>query len=56
MNLPFPTPEEVESFKTLYKKKHGIDLTDEEAREAATITLQLFYLGTYGSKGSKKNE
>ena len=48
MTLPSPTDAEVAEFKAIYDQKYGTDLTPEEAREAATILLQLFYLGTYG--------
>lgn len=50
MNLPVPTPDELESFAGMYESEFGVRLTPEEAREAATITLQLFCLGTYGMK------
>ncbi len=50
MNLPVPTPQEVQEFATLYKRKFGVVLGEKEAWEAATTTLQLFYLGTYGLK------
>lgn len=46
--LPVPTPEEVAEFKELYQKLYGILLTDDEAWEAATRTLRLFCLATYG--------
>jgi len=48
MNLPVPTTTEVAEFRELYRTEYGIELTDEQAWEAATRTLQLFYLATYG--------
>lgn len=48
MNLPTPTPSQVEEFAQIYKEEFGIELTPQEAWETATTTLQLFYLGTYG--------
>lgn len=50
MNLPTPTPREVEDFTALYAREFGVVLSENEAWEAATRTLQLFYLGTYGLK------
>lgn len=50
MNLPVPTPDEVESFAETYESEFGVRLNPEEAWEAATITLQLYCLGTYGLK------
>ena len=50
MNLPIPTPSQVEEFTQIYKEEFGVELTPQEAWETATITLQLFYLGTYGLK------
>ena len=50
MNLPTPTPEQVNEFATIYKEEFGVTLSHSEAWETATITLQLFYLGTYGLK------
>lgn len=50
MNLPIPTPNEVESFAAFYAEEFNVVLTPEEAWEAATLTLQLFCLGTYGLK------
>ena len=48
MNLPVPTAQEVAAFKALYLAEFGVALTDEQAWEAASRTLQLFYLATYG--------
>lgn len=50
MNLPTPRAEEVKEFAALYEREFGVVLSEGEAREAATRTLQLFYLGTYGLK------
>lgn len=50
MNLPTPTDREVQEFAALYERKFGVVLGEKEAWEAATRTLQLFYLGTYGLK------
>lgn len=50
MNLPTPTAQEVKEFAALYEREFGVVLNEGEAREAATRTLQLFYLGTYGLK------
>jgi hypothetical protein len=47
MSLPTPTREQVREFKQIYLDEFGRELTDEEAWEAATVTLQLFYAGTY---------
>lgn len=48
MNLPFPTPGEVEEFAAWYKREFGVVLNERDSWETATQTLQLFYLGTYG--------
>jgi hypothetical protein len=48
VNLPIPTPDEVKEFAALYEREFGVVLSESEAWEAATRTLQLFYLGTYG--------
>lgn len=40
----------MKSFAAFYQREFGVSLTPGEAWEAATITLQLFYLGTYGLK------
>lgn len=50
MNLPVPTPAEVDEFAAFYQAEFNVVLTPEEAWEAATLTLQLFCLGTYGLK------
>lgn len=50
MNLPTPTPHEVKEFTALYEREFGVALDPEEAWEAATRTLRLFCLGTYGLK------
>lgn len=50
MNLPTPTSDEVKEFAALYEREFGVVLSAEEAREAATRTLRLFCLGTYGLK------
>ena len=46
--LPLPTPKEVQDFKKIYREKYGIEMTDKEAWDAATRTLRLFCLVTYG--------
>lgn len=38
------TEESLENFKQLYKKKYGIELTNENATEQATAFLQLMNL------------
>jgi|GEM_PF-3166260 len=48
VNLPFPTAPAVQEFQTLYRAEFGIALSDDEAWEAATLILQLYYLCTYG--------
>jgi hypothetical protein len=48
MTLPLPTPAEVAEFRALYEAEFGVALSEDEAWEAATRTLQLFYLATYG--------
>jgi len=50
MNLPTPTPDQVREFTSIYQEEFGVTLTPDEAWKAATTTLQLFYLGTYGLK------
>ena len=50
MNLPVPTPEQIEEFKPIYLEVYGREPTDEEASVAATYWLQLFCLGTYGAE------
>ena len=42
--LPVPTFEEVAEFRSLYARKFGLVLTPAEALDAATQTLQLYYL------------
>lgn len=46
--LPVPTPDEVCEFAALYARTFGIELSQNEAWEAATRTLRLFCLATYG--------
>ena len=46
--LPVPTPDEVQEFTALYEREFGVVLGQEEAWEAATRTLRLFCLATYG--------
>jgi len=48
MNLPTPTPQEVEEFRALYKAEFGVMLSEQEAWDIATRALQLFYICTYG--------
>ena len=48
MRLPMPNAEEVDEFKVLYKKQTGVELTEQEAREAATILVHLFFIQHYG--------
>ena len=48
MTLPTPTPEEVREFATIYQREFGVALDEEQAWDAATRTLRLFCLGTYG--------
>lgn len=50
MNLPTPTPDQVREFATIYAEEFGVILSQSQAWETATTTLQLFYLGTYGLK------
>lgn len=50
MTLPTPTPEEVREFTAIYQREFGVMLDEEQAWEAATRTLRLFCLGTYGLK------
>lgn len=50
MNLPTPTPDQVREFTSIYQEEFGVTLSQDQAWEAATTTLQLFYLGTYGLK------
>lgn len=50
MNLPTPTTEQVREFSAIYQEEFGVALSPDEAWDAATTTLQLFYLGTYGLK------
>jgi len=42
-----PTDDEIERFKNLYKEKFSLELTRDEAREAATFYLHVFQLLTY---------
>lgn len=46
--LPVPTPDEVREFTALYARTFGVELSQNEAWEAATRTLRLFCLATYG--------
>jgi hypothetical protein len=48
MTLPLPTAQEISEFRALYQAEFGVVLSENEATEAATRTLQLFYLATYG--------
>lgn len=43
-NTGMVTEESLENFKQLYKKKYGIELTNEKATEQATAFLQLMNL------------
>jgi hypothetical protein len=52
--LPLPTPEEVRQFAALYERKFGVVLDEKQAWEAATRTLRLFCLVTYGWPGAQK--
>jgi hypothetical protein len=54
MNLPIPTAEEVQEFAAFYEREFGVVLNADEAQDAATRLLQLFYLGTYGLKTKPK--
>jgi hypothetical protein len=54
VNLPTHAPDEVEASKAVYIRMFGKRLTDEEAWDAATRTLRLFYLATYGGTHIKE--
>lgn len=43
-HIPKPNAKEIKQFKKLYLQKFGVDLTDEEATDAATRLLQVFVL------------
>ena len=42
---PTPSPESVVAFKTLFSKRFGVDLGEEEAGKLATRYLHIFYFG-----------
>jgi len=44
MRLPVPSPQEVETFKQLYRRRFGVELTPAEALEVSTRFLQLYFL------------
>lgn len=44
MRLPVPTPQQIESFRLLYKAEFGVNLTESEASEVSRRFLQLYYL------------
>lgn len=51
--LPIPNGRSVEEFRVLYFEKVGIQLTDEEALDAATHALQIFYLKHYPNRPNR---
>ena len=56
MNLPIPTDAEVADFKVIYDREHGTDLDPDQAREAATLVLQLHCLVKYGPTMSRRED
>ena len=44
MDLPTPTPEEVQRFAALYKAHFGVELTPETALEESTRLIRYIYL------------
>ena len=54
MRLPTPNPAQIDSFKDMYEKITGVRLSDRDATETATMTLQLFYLCTYGGNSGRQ--
>ena len=55
LNLPVPTPSEVEEFRRLYKEHVGADLSDRDAWFVSTNMLQLFYLSLYGAERAPRD-
>ena len=43
--IPTPTPEGVQQFKTLYLKRFGVELDEEQALDLATRYLHIFSFG-----------
>jgi hypothetical protein len=47
MWLPIPSTRAVEEFRAIMRREHSLEMTDEEARLAATKILQIYFLKTY---------
>lgn len=47
MWLPTPSSKSVDEFRALVRESKGIELTEAEARDAATRLLQIHYLHTH---------
>ncbi len=54
MPLPTPSAAAVASYHDLYQEKFGVDLSPEDSLEAATHTLQIFFLKHYPIRPPRK--
>jgi hypothetical protein len=54
MPLPIPSADAVASFHDLYLEKFGVDLSPEDSLDAATHTLQIFFLKHYPIRPPRK--
>jgi len=44
MNLPVPTPEQIQQFRALYQSDFGVELTQEEARDKLIGLIHIAYV------------
>lgn len=56
MRLPMPAAEEIESFRQLYNKMFGIELTEAEATEGAIRILHIYFLKHYAIHSIQSEE
>ena len=56
MSLPAPNAQEVEAFKTLYKAKFGLELSNEEAQEVARKVIGIVYVQRYSLLSLRQEE
>lgn len=51
-----PNAQEVEAFKTLYKAKFGLELSNEEAQEVARKVIGIVYVQRYSLLALRQEE
>jgi hypothetical protein len=44
MELPVPTPDQIETFRLLHERQFGVRLSQAEATDVATRFLQLYFI------------